>query len=162
MAENQLTFHFLGRTPDDWMVYINSIEEFIVWWTETHDQMVADIVNCRVDRSTLQYIELLQKNDMSEADAIAIYFERKYKGMSKSFPIYINIRGGWSTTTGLTPLKVIHAKTFPNSREHCKISQWPNGTHYYANIGCHRIVVNGREKWDSYQDAERAIEEYLN
>lgn len=43
-----------------------------------------------------------------------------------------------------------------------RIIQWPNGVHWYAKIGDLDIVVNGHEKWDSKEAAERAVERFLN
>lgn len=43
-----------------------------------------------------------------------------------------------------------------------RIIQWPNGTHFYAKVGVEDVRdAEGRMKWDTYPEAEAAIEYYL-
>jgi hypothetical protein len=42
-----------------------------------------------------------------------------------------------------------------------KITQWPNGTHYYASVNGARVVVNGVEKWDSHEAAQQAAKKFI-
>ena len=48
---------------------------------------------------------------------------------------------------------------FPGST--IKILQWPKGIHWYAKIGHVDIVVDGEQKWNTREQAEKAAQEYL-
>lgn len=38
--------------------------------------------------------------------------------------------------------------------------QWPSGKHWYAKINGEDVVVNGVQKWDTYEEAVQAAEQY--
>jgi len=49
---------------------------------------------------------------------------------------------------------------FPDNYE-IKISKWPGGKHWYAKIGNIDVVVNGNQKWNTYELAEKNAKEFL-
>lgn len=49
---------------------------------------------------------------------------------------------------------------FPETKE-VKIMQYPNGSHWYIEIGNVLLNMNGKEKWDSEEEAQSIADEYL-
>ena len=39
--------------------------------------------------------------------------------------------------------------------------QYPNGSHWYVEIGNVLLNINGKEKWDSEEEAQSVAENYL-
>lgn len=44
--------------------------------------------------------------------------------------------------------------------EEVRIIQWPGGEHFYAKIGNQDVVVNGKQKWDTREEAEAAAKKF--
>lgn len=50
---------------------------------------------------------------------------------------------------------------FPQyNKSDIRVLQWPGGNHYYAKIGNVDVVYNGKQKWNTYDDAKHHAELY--
>lgn len=74
--------------------------------------------------------------------------------------IYINKNGGFfGHDEDVEVLETRDMETFVFPSDDVRITQWPNGTHWYARIG--DVDVRdciGEMKWDTRKQAERAVE----
>lgn len=74
--------------------------------------------------------------------------------------IYINRNGGFfGHDEDVEVLETREMETFVFPSDDVRITQWPNGTHWYARIG--DVDVRdciGEMKWNTHKEAERAVE----
>lgn len=47
------------------------------------------------------------------------------------------------------------------SYKDARIMQWPGGKHWYAKIGNVDVVVNGEQKWNSFREADLAVQKFI-
>lgn len=72
----------------------------------------------------------------------------------------------FAPTGGYTYLKEVDSDVlvFPDecyTEDDIKITCWPGGRHWYAKLGNKDVVINNEVKWNSYDRAEEAANEYL-
>lgn len=85
-------------------------------------------------------------------------FQSKLKAINTFGKIYLRENGSY-TTEGktFTIIGVVEKDDikYPNyTNKDIKVSQWKNGTHYYAKIGNMDVIDEyGNHKWDSYDEA---------
>jgi len=82
--------------------------------------------------------------------------------LSESGRIFISWKGAWFTMTDelkVTQSRKIDLWALPSAK--LTISKWPNGKHYYARLGDAEVVVYGKEKWDTYAEAEAAGKKFM-
>jgi hypothetical protein len=98
--------------------------------------------------------------------SVANHFTEIEKSIAKVLnnePVYINRFGGWSTQS--KDFKILGSiendtNNFPlliepeNLKNKIRVIRWKCGTHYYAKIEEYDVVVNGKQKWDTYKEAE--------
>jgi hypothetical protein len=89
--------------------------------------------------------------------------EKAYLAMSRCLsggPIVINRNGGFFPLAGqeVKDRRKVDLWTLPGAQ--IKISQWPNGTHFYARVGDEDVEESGRRKWDTRDAAERAAKRF--
>lgn len=75
---------------------------------------------------------------------------------------YVNKNGGMCPK-----VEIIHetreADAFPVDEVYANITQWPNGTHYYARLNNGLDVEwNGQGKWDTFEEAQKAAELFID
>ena len=47
------------------------------------------------------------------------------------------------------------------NRDKVRIAQWPGGQHWYASIDGVSISMRGRDKWNTYEGASQAMDEFF-
>lgn len=88
-------------------------------------------------------------------------YENRIKLLERGMVIYIKSSGGYSyDTTGQEMYDILEEKTldelhFP--QEEVRYIKWPNGSHFYAKIGDVDIEWEGKQKWDTQEQAEEAV-----
>jgi len=105
---------------------------------------------------------------------IATHFKEIEKSISKVLnqeSVYINRSGGWCIHSQdfkiLGSIESDNAEKFPLLVEpdslstKIKIIQWRCGTHYYAKVEDYDVVVDGKQKWNSYKEAEQNAKAWL-
>lgn len=76
--------------------------------------------------------------------------------------IFVNSNGGYFGY--LDSLQISDTKDVPIwvlPTEEIRIIKWPNGEHFYAKVGNADVVVDGKQKWGSKYDAQKAAEKFL-
>ena len=80
--------------------------------------------------------------------------------------IYINRNGGYHMrTSGDIEYAFVHRDKiiFPEyTKKEIKISKFPYGQHYYAHIGDLEVRDGDTIKWNTYEEAYRQAEKFLN
>lgn len=76
-----------------------------------------------------------------------------------------------NTNWGMTPLtenletiKVIYKQEFVfpiEGEQDIRIIKWKGGKHYYAKIGNQDVFINGKQKWDTYDETLNKAKEFL-
>ena len=99
----------------------------------------------------------------SQLETLGRMVEDGYLSMTRALsagPIVVNRNGGYFPLTHqkVKESREIHTWTLPGAT--LKISQWPNGTHFYARIGDEDVVLYGRRKWDTKEEAEQAAKKF--
>lgn len=113
---------------------------------------------------------LEEKTHVSMIDVIKDTASKVYGKMAELIlqgnTIYINQNGGYMLDSceyrkmGLVKSSEL---VFPQWTENdIKISCWKNGQHYYAHIGVINVVIDGKQKWDSYSEAKEAAMSFLD
>lgn len=72
-------------------------------------------------------------------------------GLGGHFPLHDGLK--------LSDSRMIDVWALPEEKP--RFIQWPGGTHYYAKIGDEDIVVDGKQKWDTKEEAEEAAKKFM-
>lgn len=91
------------------------------------------------------------------------FSDRSYLAMASALqfgPIAINRNGGFFPLRGQKAIEAREVETWTLPGAKLKISQWPNGKHFYARIGDEDVIESDRNKWDSREAAERAAKRF--
>lgn len=131
------------------------------WYVDTSTASITLITECRQRGNTEFATQALLKGVPIPWDVLAqlhaeqLFTRPKFK--------YMNAVGGGNDR--LTILWEVEAYDFPTSNilpQDCKISQWPNGKHFYARLPDGRdIEWNGQSKWNTLQAAQNAVKAFL-
>jgi len=102
----------------------------------------------------------------SLADALVKLNCKLYEGMLRTFEqagrIFINSNGGYfgfKESLKIEDTRYIFAYILPS--EQIRVLQWPNGRHYYAKVGGQDVVIDGIQKWNTWEAAEDAANRFI-
>lgn len=168
--------------PTEWVLKITSIEELIAYHTITAPPRVEAAFE-----DAIAYSKILDKKDHSRntycwvSDIMSKCTGDSWVGslikltsameanqksvLLKGDILYIKFNGSYShNTQDESHYKVLETKTsdvleFPNLTP--RFIQWPNGKHWYLKMGEKDVVVHGKQKWDTRQEAEKALKEFV-
>jgi len=91
--------------------------------------------------------------------------EDKTKQLNKGIILYINKAGGYSPECkSFEEIDFVKKDEciFPECTENdIKILQWDGGKHWYAKLGGTDVVVDGKQKWKTYDQAKNSAIEFL-
>lgn len=96
------------------------------------------------------------------ADLNAKLYEGMVRTLERTGRIFININGGYfgfKESLKIENTHYIFAYQLPS--EQIRVLQWPNGKHYYAKVGDQDVVIDGVQKWDTFQKARAAAEKFI-
>lgn len=171
----------MGTIQYGWMFDIQTFPELMDWMLECHKNTLQ--VNFHDAFKTVsaygtgklglagharegsQLLWFAEHGGLSLIDALGKMEGMRMKSMLKALTehgrIFINTRGAYFHPIKAT--KVIETRdmdvwAFPEDKP--IISRWRGGTHYYAKIGGDDVVWDGREKWDTYTEAEEACRKF--
>ena len=87
----------------------------------------------------------------------------KIKYLERHGRILINQNDGFMTwCSTFKETDSIQCNRFPQyAIQDVKVSKWPAGTHWYLTIHGTSIVVDGREKWQTEQEAMDAVKKWM-
>lgn len=93
-------------------------------------------------------------------------FNYKYKEINKGKKVYINSNGiGWFSEKSITDKYEILEERLSESLVYpeptIKVSQWPEGSHYYATVDNVQVEIDGKVKWNTAQEAEEAAKKFI-
>jgi hypothetical protein len=99
-------------------------------------------------------------NDLEQA-----WIAPRLKYIEKFGAIYVNKNGGWMVMVDDKHYKIVataDSETWPEyTKDDIHVSQWSQGSHWYARVGDQDVSEKGRDKWDSQSDAQAAAERRL-
>lgn len=159
-----------------WLLEIDSVESLHAWaklrnevvdiWSDlkSRDGQRDHFKNEKSYMFKLK-IEKMEQDSIGLVDFCNMYdnylLAPKIDMLSKYGKIYINKVGGFCTLGDEGEIKErvsLKNLIFPKTKEkEYSITQFPNGEHYYINLNGQSIVIEGIEKWDSYEEAKNAI-----
>lgn len=88
----------------------------------------------------------------------------RLKYIEKYGAIYVNKLGGWMTLIDdmYTVVAQTESETWPEYvKSDIHVSRWPGGTHFYAKVGDQDVVVDGKEKWNTWDEAQTAADKFF-
>jgi len=92
-------------------------------------------------------------------------FEAQCKGLEAKGVIYIQHTGGWMTWDEENVWEEEEWSRdhliFPDSDE-IRVLQWPGGEHWYAKIGAVDVVIDGEQKWNTFNEADTAAKRFVD
>lgn len=154
-----------------WMFDIQSYTDLQAWWE-----------NVRVGISTKDFNDALEyskgkahANSLAQVAAIwgvdlvtalARMQQHVGEGLDKVLQdrkrLFINSVGGYFgyfDELQISGTKEIDVWALPE--EKLRIISWPDGKHFYAKVGMEDVVFDGKQKWDTKEEAATAGEKYL-
>lgn len=130
------------------------------WTMRPHyENVMAHTVAVTADLKDKSFIKAMC--DLSEE-----IFKGQMTSLEREGTIYIQHTGSymsWPPETDIWEEETWERShmVFPDSDE-IKILQWPQGTHWYAKIGNVDVVIDGEEKWDTYDEADVAAKRFVD
>jgi hypothetical protein len=92
------------------------------------------------------------------------YYSGQVEMLGKYGCIYVQYTGGYFCKSDdiIEYGEPIYSEkcVFPTKKE-IKVFKWPNGKHWYAKIGSADVVIDGEQKWNSYDTAKEKAELFL-
>lgn len=155
---------------------IQNHEELLAWYKNvrvpTSREEFADAVNSHegggkgghaTKGGTIAYLAGLKGISILEALS-KLNFDLA-SGMEKTLAdtgrVFIGSNGGYfGMMSELEILDTHMVDKFVLPTEKVRIIQWPGGEHFYAKIGNQDVVVNGKQKWDTREEAEEAAKKF--
>lgn len=109
---------------------------------------------------------MAEAKGISVIDAQLSLNEKIMRGMERVLfedkQIFANGVGGYfGSTKGIKVHESRDIDVWALPKEEPRFIQWPGGEHWYAKIGDEDIVVDGKQKWDTKAEAEKAAMKYL-
>jgi hypothetical protein len=162
-----------------YMFVVSSLGELLDWFEAVRlnksREELADAVQSKEvlgSRRSAQHARegsrlavLTQVHGGSVIDALSRLNQDLMEGMQCALrnhgTLLINGAGGWFfpiETTVIDAEQEVADWVLPD--QSFRIIQWPNGTHFYVKQGEIDIVVDGKQKWDTRYEAERAIDKW--
>lgn len=159
-----------------YMFIIKDYLDLISYWIDVRlpksreefaDAVHAREVNGKGDHATcgMTIIQLAHMKEVSLIDALAMFNDQILNAMMRVLKdrgrIAINRRGGFFGITDryeLTYEEEIDKFVLPG--DEIRVIKWENGTHYYAKIGDIDVSWEGKDKWDTKEEAEKAASEF--
>lgn len=103
----------------------------------------------------------------SLADSLVKLNSNLYEGMVRTLEhagrIFINSNGGYfgfKKSLKIEDTRCVFAYILPS--ENIRVTQWPNGKHYYAKVGDQDVVIDGIQKWNTFEEARAAADFFLS
>lgn len=154
------------------MYHISTPEELESYWTFSaiprwrrgfSDFMACDELNHPATAEGNIIDALVEASGKSPLMVFGSLVEKANFAMVRSLrdgPIVINRNGGFFPLRGqeIKETRTMQLWYLPGAS--ISISQWPNGTHFYARVGDEDVEVSGRRKWDTKDAAERAAKRF--
>jgi len=148
-----------------WLLKIESVSDLMLYHERNNNARRITIDSTRGNlNNSVDCIEAMQKNNgKSFVYNLSVLIQKQIESqleiLSKKITIYINKNGGWFYSKTAEELETIKSHSFPNEKP--IISRWKNGKHYYAKVGIVDVVVDEKQKWDSYEEAKYAVDKFL-
>lgn len=114
---------------------------------------------CAVESGRKNYSLLTVAQEMEQA-----WIGPRLKYIEKYGAIYVNKLGGWMTLIDdmYTVVAQTESETWPEYvKSDIHVSRWPGGTHFYAKVGDQDVVVDGKEKWNTWDEAQTAADKFF-
>lgn len=163
-----------------WLLEIDSVEKLENWFA-TRNEALDIWEDLKREASGLRHFEneksyayqlIISKrfeDKCTISDFCNLYDEitlgSKLKLLEKYGKIYINQVGGFCTLGERTKVKnkiEFENMIYPEAtKKDFKIVRFPNGTHYYIKSLGQAVHYEGKEKWDSREEARNVIQELL-
>lgn len=110
--------------------------------------------------------EMMKDGRRSVIDVLSAFEDRVLSCMTKVLEkegkIFVNDNGGYfALISGQEAKDTVELEKWILPGKKPRIIQWANGKHYYAKVGEEDIVVDGEQKWPTYEAAQRAVEQYM-
>lgn len=169
------------QSETEWVLRIDNPFDLMLYWMEVspnesaaalYDYRQAKIEKKGHFKHTLgeAAYRLAELKGSSFVDSLGILLGRKFEGMAQILKegriLYIRDIGSYmfdkpeGKSYEILDTRV-HPKLLFPIRRNIDIKRWQGGRHYYAKVGLLDVVVDGKNKWGSYTEAERATNEFL-
>lgn len=170
----------------DWLLVIESVDELNNYHNQSMKGKISlawdnllDVQNkkAHINNDLAKIINLKAAVSESEGtkDSIITLTEKalndiysaKYNALIDTGKIYVNNNGGFfSHNKYLEVLDelIIDEKNliFPEYTEKdIRVKQWDGGKHYYAYVGDFRVERDGKNKWDSFNEAYKHAKSFI-
>lgn len=161
-----------------WYVICRTVEQVEEWFDKqtVHAEGVRDFA-CRVAQGKhasthfSRILEVFKGWDDNGFHVPAEAFEKvlsfgmgaRLDAVAAGNVALMNDVGGWRTLSAddeiLIEQTIDDFHQWPDAEP--KFIRWPKGTHWYAKFGPVDVVVDGKQKWDSRQEAETAVAHWM-
>ena len=119
-----------------------------------HEDQLASVIRLKAtnDNSNIYTAAFNIQADMIRAQVDAL----------QEGPIFINSFGGWHVGGEYSDFIRSDKLVFPDfTKEHIRVKQFPEGTHYYAYIGNTQVHDCDTYKWNTYDEAYKQALRYI-
>jgi len=148
IAMNEQTNYFVKKA-----VYSNLLNEK----TNSYEKFISQSISTLADIHETNYfnevVSIMNKS-----------FNAQLKAIEEGTEVLVNSTMiGWTINTdcyNLLDVFISDKLVFPEAKE-IKVMQYPNGSHWYVEIGNVLLNIKGKEKWDSEEEAQSVAENYL-
>ena len=164
------------RIEYPWMFDIADHDTLMDWYNEVRVPRCSvefrDAMNCSEvggrggharDGAHIAFLSKIRGTDI--VSTLAKLNDDTLNGMlnalRESGRIFVNRHGGYLVASRDIEIeKTEEIKNWILPGASIKVLRWPNGTHWYAKLGDTDITENGKEKWDTKDEAYRAAERF--
>jgi hypothetical protein len=159
-----------------WMIVLESIEDLLDYneiyqASEIKDSLRELITKNYAMHNTFNWGYLVELISSLKGESIIKtscnleleVFNSRMQCILQSGKMYLNTNGaGFPHSKDIEIVEEIEKEGWPEySKKDIKIIQWPNGKHFYAKIGKLDVVIDGIQKWDTYEEAKIAANNYF-
>jgi hypothetical protein len=161
----------LGDIQYGWMFDIQTTEELLDYFNHVipvqsraefkqateymAGQAHANVLATLAEIKNISIIDALTKLNSDRMDGMTQVLNKQHR-------LFVNRGGGYFGFT-----EGVHAKDTTTCSDYIlpfevpRFIQWPNGTHWYAKLGVNDIIVDGRQKWNTKEEAEAAAKRFM-
>ena len=154
-----------GHIRDGFADYLQSRE----WEHANGGSGVQSHVHTREGRvlSVLVDVEQGKEERRSMVKVFIDFQDKVHQGMleaiNRSGTIFVNENGGYfELSESVKVLATVELKNWilPGDPR-VRLLQWQDGGHYYAKVGNEDVVLYGKQKWDTKEEAQDAAKKWL-
>lgn len=177
----ELTFRTGDKVDNGWWLKIDNEFDLLEWFSISNNfgKIWYDLKMAGLKRQHFKTMEAFlmdfkcsvhpTKTSFSNMDLAQMYNEMKFdvklKVLRQYGTIYINKVGGFCIPSASLSVKgEINQEEliFPQTgKMEISIDQFPGGTHFYPSVNGVALLIDGVEKYDSKEEAQKASQKYL-